>query len=125
MLHSRRFLLRLALSSSTFLSVPLRFLAEQTPHPPPPQPRPSPNAPNPNVPQGLEGRPSAGKDQRVLDKQLQQEIAVDVDKMASLVAEMKQELSVTSTNNVLSVNFVKRAHDVEKLAKRVKDLAKG
>jgi hypothetical protein len=60
-----------------------------------------------------------------LDKQLQQEITADVDKMASLVAEMKQELSVTSTSNVLSVNLVKRAHDVEKLAKRVKDLAKG
>ena len=119
MLHSRRFLLRLALSSSAFLSVPLRFLAEQTSHPPPPLP--STHVPTSNV----DGRPSAGKDQRTLDKQLQQEIASDVDKMESLVAEMKQELSVTSTNNVLSVNFVKRAHDVEKLAKRVKDLAKG
>ena len=123
MLHSRRLLLRVFLFPSTLFAVSPRLLTEQTPHPPPPLP--SPNAPNPNVPQGLDGRPSPNKDQRTLDKQLQQEITADVDKMASLVAEMKQELSVTSTSNVLSVNFVRRAHDVERLAKRVKDLAKG
>ena len=101
MVHSRHFLLRIALSSSTFLSMP-RFLIGEAQHPPQPQPIPSPNAPNPNVPEGLEGRPSPAKDQRAVDKQLQQEIASDVDKMASLVAEMKRELSLTSTNNVLS-----------------------
>ncbi|HTZ33434.1 MAG TPA: hypothetical protein VMH31_13315 [Methylomirabilota bacterium] len=124
MLHSRRSLLCLLVSSSALLGSPLRLFARQTPHPPP-QPLPSPNAPNPNVPQGLEGRPTSSKDQRALDKQIQQEISADIDKMAALVAEMKQELSFTNTGSVLSVNFLKQAGEVEKLAKRVKSLAKG
>jgi hypothetical protein len=125
MLHSRRVLFHLAFASSAFLSLPSRFFAGQASHPQP-QPLPSPNAPNPNVPQGLDGRgPSPSKDQKQVDRQIQQEIRADVDKMSALVAQMKDELSLTSAASVLSVNFVKQAHEVEKLAKHVKDLAKG
>jgi len=124
MLHSRRSLLCLVVSSSALLSSPFRLLARQASHPAP-QPLPSPNAPNPNVPQGLEGRPSSSKDQKTLDKQVQQEISSDIEKMAALVAEMKQELAFTNTGSVLSVSFLKQAGEIEKLAKRVKSLAKG
>ena len=123
MLHSRRSLLSFVVSSSALLSLSPRLLPGQAPHVP--QPLPSPNAPNPSVPQGLEGRPNNTKDQKQIDKQVQQELRADVDKMAALVASMKNELALTNTATVLSVDFVKQAHEVEKLAKHVRDLAKG
>lgn len=49
----------------------------------------------------------------------------DIDKMYALISDMKQQLSVTNTIVVLPADFVKKAHEVEKLAKHVKDLAKG
>jgi hypothetical protein len=45
--------------------------------------------------------------------------------MYALVSDLKQELGVTNTTSVLSLDFVKKAHEVEKLAKHIKDLAKG
>jgi hypothetical protein len=64
-------------------------------------------------------------DQKAIDKQNQAEIRSDVDKMYAIVSDLRQQLSVTNTTSVLSVDFVKKAHEVEKLAKHVKDLAKG
>lgn len=120
---SRRELFRFAISLATVGSLPTRLLFAQHPQP---QPVPSPNAPNPNFPQGMNGPgPTPSKDQKELDKQLQQEIRTDVDKIYSLVFQMKEELSFTSANSVLSVGFVKKAHEIEKLAKHVRDLAKG
>lgn len=92
---------------------------------PHPQPIPSPNAPNPNYPQGMDGPGPAKPDQKTIDKQNQVEIRSDVDKMYALVSDLRQELGATNTTSVLSVDFVKKAHEVEKLAKHVKDLAKG
>ena len=87
--------------------------------------KPSPNAPDPRYPQGMNGPGPKQPDQKAIDKQNQEEIRAEVDKMFAIVSELKQELSVTNTTSVLSVNFVKKAHEIEKLAKHVKDLAKG
>ena len=123
MLNSRRDLLQSFATFTGFLAASPLLLAHQA-HP---QPVPSPNAPsNPNAPQGLEGRGvSPPVDQKTIDKQNQAAIRSDVDKMFSLVSELKQELETTNTSSTLSVAFVKKAHEVEKLAKHVKDLAKG
>lgn len=120
MLDTRRQLFRSAASFAMILTLPARFLAAQRP-----QPLPSPNAPNPNFPQGMNGPGPASPDQKTIDKQNQEQIRADIDKMFAIVSEMKQELGVTNTTAVLSVNFVKRAHEIEKLAKQVKELAKG
>ena len=126
MLDARRQLLRSLASSLALLSVSSRLFPTpaQSPHSPPP-PVPSPNAPNPNVPQGLDGRGPTKPDQKAIDKQNQEEIRAEVDKMYALVSDLKEQLGVTNTTSVLSVDFVKKAHEVEKLAKHVKELAKG
>lgn len=126
MLDTRRQLLRSVASSLAFLSVSSRLFAAsaQSPHSPP-QPIPSPNAPNPAYPQGLDGRGPTKPDQKAVERQNQEEIRVDVDKMYALVYDLKEQLGITNTTSVLSVDFVKKAHEVEKLAKHVKDLAKG
>jgi hypothetical protein len=123
MLDTRRQLLRSVFSMAAALSFSARLFGQQQ-HPPP-QPLPSPNAPNPAYPQGMNGPGPTMPDQKTIDKQNQVQIRADVDKMYAMVSEMKQELGVTNTATVLSVNFVKKAHEIEKLAKQVKELAKG
>ena len=93
---------------------------------PTPQPRQSPNAPaNQNVPQGLDGRPLAvetGKQE--VDRQNQQEIRLEVQRLYAMATELKDEMDKTNANAVLSLSVVKRAQDIEKLAKQIKDRAK-
>jgi hypothetical protein len=122
MLDTRRQLFRSAASVAMIMSLPARFFAAQHPSP---QPLPSPNAPNPSYPQGMNGPGPSSPDQKAIDKQNQEQIRADIDKMFAIVSEMKQELGVTNTAAVLSVNFVKKAHEIEKLAKHVKELSKG
>lgn len=121
MLDNRRQLLRCIVSIAAVFPFTSRLLA-QSAHP---QPIPSPNAPNPNYPQGMDGPGPTPRDQKAVDRQVQEEIRTDVDKMYALVSDLKQELGVSNTDLVLNVGFVKQAHELEKLAKRVKDLAKG
>jgi len=122
MLDTRRQLLRSAIWMAAALPFSARLLGLQHPLP---QPVPSPNAPNPNYPQGMNGPGPTPPDQKTIDKQNQAQIRADVDKMYAIVSEMKQELGVTNTAAVLSVNFVKQSHEIEKLAKQVKELARG
>jgi hypothetical protein len=93
---------------------------------PTPQPKASPNAPtNQNVPQGLDGRPLTGEEKKqALDTQNQQEIRMDVQRLYAMATELKDEVDRTNTNNVLSATVLKRAQDIEKLAKQIKDRAK-
>ena len=125
MLDTRRQLLRSGISLAALFSLSSRLVAAPTQSPHTPQPVPSPNAPNPAYPQGMNGPGPAKPDQKAIDKQNQEEIRAEVDKMYALVSDLKQQLGVTNTTSVLSVDFVKKAHEVEKLAKHVKDLAKG
>ena len=122
MLDNRRQLLRSIVSFATLFPFASRLFAQSRPQP---QPIPSPNAPNPSYPQGLDGPGPTPRDQKTLDRQVQQEIRSDVDKMYAIVSDLKQELGVTNSNLVLNVAFVKQTHELEKLAKHVKDLARG
>lgn len=87
--------------------------------------KPSPNAPNPAYPQGMNGPGPSGPDQKTIDKQNQVQIRSDVDKLYALVGELKQEVSLTNSSNVLSLSVVKKAKEIEKIAKQVSNLARG
>jgi len=77
-----------------------------------------PSAPtNQNAPQGLDGRPlpvENGKQE--VDKQNQQEIRPEVQRLYAMAPELKDEVDRTNANAVLSLPVVKRAQDIEKLA---------
>jgi hypothetical protein len=98
----------------------------QHPSPTPPQPRQSPNAPtNQNVPQGLDGPQLTPDSTRpYVDLQNEQEIRASVERLYALVADLKNEVDRTNSNMVLNTTLVKRAQDIEKLAKQIKDRAK-
>jgi hypothetical protein len=92
---------------------------------PQPQPRPSPNAPNPNFPRGFDGPQATGPDKKTIDRQNQKEIRADVTKLFEMVSELKDQIDKTDSTSTLSVSVVKKAQQIEKLAKQIKDLAKG
>src|SRR5271168_2648814 len=87
-----------------------------------PQPIPSPNAPNQNFPPGLNGPdnklPSDHKD---LDPKKQQEIKSDIQKLFELASELKNETEKADLNSILPVSMVKKAQQIEKLAKQIKE----
>ena len=91
-----------------------------------PQPIPSPNAPNPSYPPGLNNagvRPDS--DKKSVDPKVQLEIRNDVQKLYDLVVELREEVAKTDSSAVFSLSVVKKAQQIEKLAKKVKDLSKG
>ena len=92
-----------------------------------PQPRPSPNAPDAHVPYGLKDGPKAatGPDQKSVDRAKQQELRTDVSKLYEMVSELKEQVEKTDTSSTLSLNVVKKAQQIEKLAKQIKEVAKG
>ena len=90
-----------------------------------PQPVASPNAPNPNYPQGMNGPGPKPPDQKQINRQTQEEVKADAEKLYSLAAELKDEVQKSDANNTLSMSVVKKAQLIEKLAKHIKDRAKG
>lgn len=90
-----------------------------------PQPLPSPNAPDPHAPGGLNPPPMGGRGTKQVDPAMQAELKRDVQKLYELAFELKKQFDATDVNSVLSLDIVKKAQQIEKLAKRVKEHAKG
>ncbi len=91
-----------------------------------PQPMPSPNAPsNQNFPGGLNGNNQMHPDKLPFNPLLQQQLAGSVQQLFKLVSELKDEVEHTNLNQTFSLGFVKKAQQIEKLARQIKDRAKG
>ncbi len=58
-------------------------------------------------------------------KQNKEQIHDDVEKLYTLASELKDEVEKTDSVNVLSLAMVTKAEQVEKLAKQIKNLARG
>jgi hypothetical protein len=89
-----------------------------------PQPVPSKNTPNSNVPSGLNGPAVTTPDGNVIDKQNQVEMQAQIEKLYALAFELREQMKITDGRNTLSVDVMKKAHEIEKLAKDIKDRAK-
>ena len=55
----------------------------------------------------------------------QKNIKKDVEKLYSLAEQLKTEVEKTDSTTVLSVSMLKKADEIEKLARQIKDHAKG
>lgn len=123
--HGKNVMTAAGLVATMFLA-PAVIARWQHPTPPPPQPRQSPNAPtNQNVPQGLEGQPNSVEPRSAsLNPQTDQELRESVQRLYTMASELKAEVDRTNSNLVLNVSLVKRAHEIERLAKQIKDRAK-
>lgn len=68
--------------------------------------------------------PTAASTKAVLE-QHQKDIKRDIEKLYDLATQLKTEVEKTDATTVLSLGMVKKAEEIEKLAKQIKDHAKG
>lgn len=68
--------------------------------------------------------PAAASTKAVLE-QRQKDIKRDIEKLYDLATQLKTEVEKTDATTVLSLGMVKKAEEIEKLAKQIKDHAKG
>ena len=93
------------------------------------QQNPMPKLPS-AMPPGYDGHndPSGGvarPDPKQMLKQNQDQIHDDVEKLYTLASELKDQVEKTDSANVLSLAMVGKAEQVEKLARQIKNLARG
>jgi hypothetical protein len=122
MLKSRRSILKNVVATAGILTS-RRWIhaAPQTP-----QPMSSPNAPtNQNFPGGLNGPPVSNTDKSKPNSLNQEHIAALVEQVYKLASELKDQVEHTNLTSVFPLDFVKKAQQIEKLAKQIKDQAKG
>jgi hypothetical protein len=68
--------------------------------------------------------PLPAPDPRAQLKENQKNLRKDADQLLQLAQELKDEAEKTEQTDVLSLSLVKKAEEVEKLARHIKDLAK-
>jgi len=115
---SRRQLFLKLLSALGVICLRPGSLSAQNPVIPPPQPRGDEQS------QGPPNNPSSSATKSVLE-QNQKSIRKDIEKLFDLATELKTEVEKTDSTAVLSVALVKKAEEIEKLAKQIKEHARG
>lgn len=122
MLESRRSLLKTVVGTAgTLATAPWMYAAFQHP-----APMPSANAPtNQNAPTGLNAPPISNSDKSPPNPLNQEQIVDMVQQLYKLATELKDEVEHTNLAAVFPVTFVKKAQQIEKLAKQIKDKSKG
>ena len=93
----------------------------------PTKPQPSQGGPPPKLEQPMPGdeiKPNSKEAKDIL-KQSQRQIAENVEKIYQLAGELKDEVEKTDASNTLSLGMIQKAEQIEKLAKQVKNLARG
>jgi len=126
MIESRRRLLTMFAGATGVLAAEPILTGLQSTYRRPTQPKPSPDKPDPHYPTVLENpnaTPSSSKS--VIDQQTQKELRIEIARLSELVNELQEQLEKTDATATLSVSVVKKAQEIEKLAKKIKDRAKG
>jgi hypothetical protein len=90
----------------------------------PARPEPAQSQGPPKIDQPVVGRPSEKETKEIL-KQNQRQIEENVEKIYKLAGELKGEVEKTDAANTLSLPMIQKAEQIEKLAKQVKNLARG
>jgi hypothetical protein len=116
--ESRRSLLRTLAGAAVVLSAGAAAGLGQNPFPKSPSPiRHGEEEPNPN--------PNAKSPTKLRLEENQKDIRKHIEKLFDLASQLKQQVEKTDATTVLSLAMVKKAEEIEKLARQIKDLAKG
>ena len=91
-----------------------------------------PQAQNPKLPQDQKTTPDStpenplapAAEKRMLEEN-QKDIKKKVEKLYDLATELKSEVDKTDSSKVLSLNLVRKAEEIEKLAREIKNRSKG
>lgn len=91
-----------------------------------PQPLESPNAPkNQNVPGGLDTHPTDSPGRVPVSTIDGPQLTAMVQRLYQMASELKDEADRSNLKDTLPADFVRRAHDIEKLAKSIREKARG
>ena len=116
MKERRTFLAGLALTGlSSALAV--YSMRAQNPVPPPRSPLPG------KAPED-EGPTLPNADKKILEEN-DKDMKKKVDRLYQLASELKEEVEKTDSSKVLSLNLVKKAEEIEKLAREIRNRSKG
>ncbi|HKV28203.1 MAG TPA: hypothetical protein VJN90_08025 [Candidatus Acidoferrales bacterium] len=117
----RRFFLKMLIPGAVFSSAAM--LGTQAAKPPrTPSRGQFPQNPPPQSPPAVSAFPAPPSKAQL--KANQKEIKKDVDQLFSLAQDLKEQAGKTDTVVVLSVGFVQKTEEIEKLAKRIRELAR-
>ncbi len=75
--------------------------------------------------QGPEPGPLIKPDSRAILKHNQKDIKRDVERLADLAGDLKKQVERTDSSEVLSLPLVRKAEEIEKLARHIRTLALG
>jgi len=78
---------------------------------------------DPSAPPVLDSPSSVNR--RAMEMENQKELRANIAKLYDMVVELKEQVEKTDANSTLSVPLMKKAQQIEKLAKQIKNLAKG
>ena len=87
------------------------------------KPYPYPNGRDPSAPPVLD--PPSRINPKAIEMQNQKELRTNVSKLYDVVVELKEQVERTDANSTLSLSVMKKAQQIEKLAKQIKHLARG
>jgi len=90
-----------------------------------PEPAQNPGAPKINQPMPSDEIKPNSKEAKDILKQNQRQIKENVEKIYKLAEELKDEVEKTDATNTLSLPMIQKAEQIERLAKQVKNLARG
>jgi peptidoglycan hydrolase CwlO-like protein len=118
MYESRRSLLRGMAGVVAILSIAASGMRGQDPFPK----APTPLHPGEDEPPSS---PNAKSPTKVRLEENQKDIKKDIEKLFDLASQLKQQVEKTDATAVLSLAMVKKAEEIERLARQIKERAKG
>ena len=122
MFETRRVFVLAMAGAAGFLAAEGGWLIAQYPPTPPPPPQPA-ETPNPAEMRSNPRASAAAKRARM--QQNEKEFREGVDRLYQLSGELREEVHKTTTTEALSVRMVKKTEEIERLAKILKNKAKG
>jgi hypothetical protein len=114
----RRFLAGLVLAAMPLDSTALLIGGQNPVTPPQQEPRPGQEQP------GTEGPSLPNPDKKILEDN-DKDMKKKVERLYELASELKDQVAKTDSSKVLSLNLMKKAEEIEKLAREIKNRSKG
>jgi nicotinamidase-related amidase len=120
-METRRSFLSILVRSGACAGLVAKATSAQTPVIHPPSQNPAPGQPPTSE---SEGPPLPSPDKKILESN-DKDMKKKVEELYELAKELKDEVEKTDSSKVLSLNLVRKAEEIEKLAHDIKNRSKG
>lgn len=122
MRETRRTFVKALAAATGFVATPDLLLLRQRPITPPPPPEPA----ETQVPYaGTPKSPGVDSARRALMLRNEREFRAGIEQLYRMASELRDEVQKTMTSDVLSVRMYKKTEAIERLAKQLKNKARG